>query len=182
MDLNVNYVKRCVALPGDTFSIENGIYKVKGVPDETLGHIENQRKMSAKALNEHSRERVFPSDTAHFRWTLKDFGSLYIPQKDDCLKIDTFNYLLYRNLITYETSLPVEVRDSEVWLGDSIIRQYTFRMNYYFMAGDYVSNSVDSRYWGLVPEDHIIGKAVLVWSSKDKTTGKYRWRRFLKLL
>jgi signal peptidase I len=69
-----------------------------------------------------------------------------------------------------------------VWLGDSIIREYTFKMNYYFMAGDYVFDSVDSRYWGLVPEDHIVGKAIFVWKSKDMATGKYRWKRFFKRL
>jgi signal peptidase I len=55
-------------------------------------------------------------------------------------------------------------------------------MNYYFMAGDYIFDSHDSRYWGLLPEDHIIGRAVMIWKSEDITTGKFRWKRFFRVL
>jgi signal peptidase I len=182
MDLNVHYIKRCVAIPGDTFYIENGIYRVKNAHGETLGYVEYQQQMSRKPEDEYRNNCVFPHDSAHYRWTLRDFGPLYVPKKGDRLQIDTINYLLYRNLITYETDKPVTVNGGNVYLGDSVIRGYTFLMNYYFMAGDYIFNSIDSRYWGLVPEDHVIGKAVIIWKSKDMGTGKYRWKRFFRIL
>ena len=183
MDLNLNFVKRCVALPGDTFSIENGMYKVKNYPDSP-GCVFRQRELLQKSQSDFPDViwRCFPHDTVHYRWNIKDFGPLYVPKKDDCLSIDTINYLLYRNLITYETDKPLTVRDDSVYLGDSVIREYTFRMNYYFMAGDYIFDSQDSRYWGLLPEDCMIGKAVIIWKSKDPETGKYRWRRFFRAL
>ncbi|MDR0542556.1 MAG: S26 family signal peptidase, partial [Dysgonamonadaceae bacterium] len=96
----------------------------------------------------------------------------------DTLIMDTVNYLLYKKPITYETDKPLELRNGRVLLGDSAINAYTFTMNYYFMAGDYIFDSVDSRYWGLLPEDHIVGKAVMIWKSKGKKG--FRWKRFLK--
>jgi signal peptidase I len=182
MDLNVNYVKRCVALPGDMFCIENGIYKVKNAPGETLGYAEYQKKFIGNEKGNNGRDWSFPYDTVNYHWTIRNFGPYYIPKKGDCLPVDTVNYRLYGKLITYETDKPLGTREGKVWLGDSIIREYTFRMNCYFMAGDYVFDSVDSRYWGLVPEDHIVGKAIFVWKSKDMKTGKYRWKRFFKRL
>jgi len=143
MDINVNYVKRCVAIPGDTFYIENNTFKVNNATDKVLGY--------------------------------------RIPAKGSNLTIDTINYVLYKNLITYETGKQISVLDGAVFLGDSIINRYSFEMNYYFMAGDNVLESADSRYWGLLPEDHIIGKAVIIWKSKDMNN-KIRWNRIFKLL
>jgi signal peptidase I len=182
MNLNVNFVKRCVAIPGDIFYIKNGIYKVKNAPEEIIGYSDAQKEMSQKPTDEYREEYVFPYDTAHYRWTIRDFGSFYVPKKDDRLTIDTMNYLLYKNLITYETDKSLTINDGKVYLGDSLIQEYTFQMNYYFMAGDYIFDSHDSRYWGLLPEDHIIGKAVMIWKSKDITTGKFRWKRFFRVL
>ncbi|MDR1371797.1 MAG: signal peptidase I [Dysgonamonadaceae bacterium] len=181
MDINLNYVKRCVAIPGDTFLIDNGIYKIENAQGEIIGCRENQERFRADITN--GKSLVFPYDTINYRWTRKDFGPLYIPKKGDKISIDTCNYSLYKKIIRYETNNPNFKRhDGAVWLGDSIIREYTFQMNYYFMAGDYVFDSVDSRYWGLVPEDHIIGKAVMIWKSEDMNTQKFKWKRFFKLL
>ncbi|GHT76119.1 hypothetical protein FACS189463_0590 [Bacteroidia bacterium] len=65
-----------------------------------------------------------------------------------------------------------------VYLAREVLQRYVFQKNYYFMAGDYVSDSRDSRYWGLLPEEHIVGKAAVIWQSKDMNTGKRRWERF----
>jgi signal peptidase I len=184
MNLNVNYVKRCVAIPGDTFYIENGIYKVKNAPSKILGNPSIQQKLS-KMRRENFDESVwncFPWDTIHYPWNIKDFGPLYIPKKGDIIAIDTVNYLLYNKLITYETDEPIYVKDGNVFAGDSIIVRYSFKMNYYFMAGDVVSDSKDSRYWGLLPEDHIIGKAIVVWKSRDMSSGKINWKRIFKIV
>ena len=181
MDLNVLYLKRCVALPGDTFSIENGIYCVKDCPD-SLGCLFRQRELAQKSQDDFSTViwQCFLNDTVHYQWNIKDYGPLYVPASGATLTLDTFNVILYKRLIEYETDKTLAVRDGLVCLGDEIINTYTFRMNYYFMAGDYLYDSQDSRYFGLLPEDCIIGKAILVWRSTEPNTGKIRWNRILK--
>jgi len=180
LDMNIFYAKRCIAIPGDTFYIENGFYKVKNVAD-TLGCYQNQQILSERPKEEFSDEifHCFPFDL-RYNWNIKNFGPLYVPAKGDTMQIDTLNVVLYRNLIAYETQKPITVKDNTILIGDSIIREYTFLKNYYFMAGDLVFDSEDSRYWGLLPEDHIAGKVAFVWNTKDAHTGKTHWDRFLK--
>ncbi|MDR1582348.1 MAG: S26 family signal peptidase, partial [Prevotellaceae bacterium] len=121
----------------------------------------------------------FPFDSA-YNWNVKSFGPLYVPKKGDTIGIDSKNILLYRNLIRYETHCELRIENDTVWLGGEMLQTYAFRQNYYFMAGDRVFDSQDSRYWGLLPEDLIVGKAAVIWQSKDKQTGKRRWERCLK--
>ena len=182
MDMNVFYAKRCVAIPGDTFWIDNGIYKVKN-SNEVLGNRDIQERLSAKNSDELAPivYNCFPHNE-HFGWTMKNFGPLYLPRKNETLSIDTMNVLLYKRLITYETDQKITVRNANVYLNDSLITSYTFRQNYYFMSGDHVFDSQDSRYWGLLPEDHIVGKVAFVLNTKDKQTGKTKWNRFLKTI
>ena len=181
MDLNVYYLKRCVALPGDTFTIENGMYRVKNCPD-SLGCVFRQWELSKKSKDDFSENiwRCFPFDSLRFNWNIKDFGPLYIPASGATLPLDSINYFLYKNLIEYETDKKLSVIDGSIYLDDEQISNYTFTMNYYFMAGDFIFDSRDSRYWGLLPEDCIIGKASFVWRSKDLNSGKTRWNRFFK--
>jgi signal peptidase I, bacterial type len=178
---NVIYLKRCVAIPGDTFYIENGIYKVKGL-NEGLGHTERQNKLSEREETSFIKEvrYTFPHDTTRFHWTIKDFGPLYVPAKGDNIPIDSMSILLYKNIIEYETDKVISVKNGDVYLGDLIIQSYTFPQNYYFMAGDYIFDSADSRYWGLLPDDLVVGKATVIWKSEDMHTKKYRWNRFFK--
>ena len=180
---NVFYVKRCVAIPGDTFHIENGIYKVKGI-SKGLGHIERQKEISEKDEESFIDDLryTFPKDTTHLRWTIKNFGPLYVPAKGSNIHIDTLSVLLYKNLIEYETEKIISVENDKVYLGDSIIHNYTFQQDYYFMSGDWIFDSIDSRYWGLLPDDLVVGKATVIWKSEDMLTKKYRWNRFLKTI
>jgi signal peptidase I len=180
LDMGVFYAKRCVAIPGDTFHIENGFYRVQQVAD-TLGYIVNEWILSKKPDYEFASEifHCFPYDH-RYNWNIKHFGPIYIPKKGTTMPLDTVNVALYHNLIAYETLKTVSVKNGTVAIGDSAINEYTFRKNYYFMAGDYVFDSKDSRYWGLLPEDHITGKVAFVWNTKDMQTGKKRWNRFLK--
>ena len=180
MDLNVNYIKRCVAIPGDTFYIREGIYKVKHCTD-TLGNYQAQYDFAQIREEDIPPEifHCFPFDSA-YNWNVKNFGPLYVPRKGDTLQIDSQNIFLYRNLIRYETDKEIEIRNDTVYLGNELLQSYMFQQNYYFMTGDLVRDSQDSRYWGLLPEDHIIGKAAFVWKSKDLGTGKMRWGRIFK--
>ena len=178
--MNVFYAKRCVAIPGDTFWIENGIYQVKN-SNEILGNRDKQEQLAAGGSMEWAPivYNCFPHHE-RFGWTMKNFGPLYLPRKNETLSIDTMNVFLYRRLIVYETDREIRVHNGNVYLNDSLITHYTFQQNYYFMAGDHVFDSQDSSYWGLLPEDHIIGKVAFVWNTHDKQTGKTRWNRFLK--
>ena len=181
MNLNVYYLKRCVALPGDTFSIENGIYKVRNYAD-TLGCFFRQQELSQKSRSDFSNViwNCFPFDTTHYNWNIKDFGPLYVPASGETYPVDTLNFLLYKKPIEYETDKKLHIQDGSVYLDDEMINDYTFKLNYYFMSGDFIYDSQDSRYWGLLPEDCIIGKAVIIVRSKDLNSGKIRWNRILK--
>lgn len=180
MDFNAHYVKRCVGIPGDTLYIENGIYKIMGSTD-TLGIYSNQEVLST--TNDSTLNKFvfncFPFDNIH-HWTMKNFGPLYIPKAKDKIQIDYKNIELYRKMIVYETGKRIETKNNMITLGGEPLKEYVFKMNYYFMAGDYVMDSKDSRYWGLLPEDHIIGKVSFIWKSKDENNGKYRWERMMK--
>ena len=183
MDLNVFYLKRCVALPGDTFLIENGIYRVKNCPD-SLGCLFRQRHLSRMSNDDFSKGvwNSFPYDTTRYQWNIKHFGPLYVPASGASITLDTLNFRLYKNLIEYETDKLLSMKDCLVYLGHEEVSDYTFKLNYYFMAGDYIFDSQDSRYWGLLPEDCIIGKAAIVLKSTDPNTGKIRWKRFFKII
>jgi signal peptidase I len=182
LDFNVFYAKRCIAIPGDTFLIDNGIYRVKNLPD-TLGHYDNQIKLSKTPTEKFSPNvyNCFPSNN-NYKWNIKDFGPFYIPGENDTVAIDTMNVCLYQKLIEYETQQAVYIKDGQVFIADNAVSEYVFQQNYYFVAGDLVSDSRDSRYWGLLPEDHIVGKAFIIWKSKNRETGKWQWKRFFKKL
>lgn len=182
-DSKLHYIKRCVAISGDTIGIENGVYRVKGT-SEPLGNVSVQQRFSAidSAVFAPEVFGSFPSNSPYHQWTIKTFGPLYVPRNDDCIPIDTMSIYLYKNLIEYETGQKITICSPDILLNDSIIDKYTFRQNYYFMAGDYVFDSQDSRYWGLLPEDHIVGKAILIWKSVDPDTKKVRWKREFKIL
>ena len=87
---------------------------------------------------------------------------------------------MYGNLITWEQKKGLAVTEYGVSLGDSLITEYRFKENYYFMGGDNMENSKDSRYWGLLPEPYIVGVATRIWRSVDKYTDEVRWDRVMK--
>ncbi len=180
MDVKRYYIKRCIALPGDTLEIRNGYFRVNGT-DEPLGNPEAQDAISR--LKGVPEERVafnaFPY-SALFGWTIKEFGPYHVPQSGMTVRMDSLTATLYHKLIRWEQKKPVTWPDGKVMLGDSLIHEYTFKENYYFTAGDNGLNSRDSRYWGPVPEPYIVGVATRIWKSVDKYTGEWRSDRFLK--
>lgn len=231
VDKKDHYVKRCVALPGDTLEIKDGMVWINGRKEEvepgiqlsykvvTNGQRINSKTVEQLGLNPSeiyfdsslpgypamiltaemlekvkelpnvvnvsdnlerdaasvSRE-IFPF-TEDSGWTRDFFGPLWIPAKGATVKITVDNLPLYERIITaYEHSdLQQALKDGE----------YTFKQDYYFMMGDNRHNSLDSRYWGFVPEDHIVGRPALIWLSTDKGKSfpnNIRWRRFLKFV
>ena len=162
------YVKRCIGLPGDTLSVVNGIYRVKGF-DGVLGDIQNQYLL-AQTPNNVLKERqvwsVFPNDSI-VDWNIKDMGPLLIPSKETEIEMNYLNFLLYRKLIEWETKGKLEFDRAEncCYHNDNPLEKYHFQHDYYFMAGDYAVDSDDSRYWGVVPDDFIVGIVKRYYSS-----------------
>ena len=115
------------------------------------------------------------------KWTIKEFGPLPVPAKGQVVKMNSLSYTLYRQLINWEQKQLSRMNEAgEVLLGDSVVREYCFQENYYFMAGDNAYNSQDSRYWGMLPESFIVGRAVRVWKSVNPDTDEIRWNRILR--
>ena len=174
------YIKRCVGLPSDTLSIQNGFFHVKGI-ETSLGNMESQNKIATTEQFEDGIFHSFPFYSI-ISWNIKDFGPLYIPGKGDSITLNQTNCRLYRKLIEWEQQGSLQYKDSTIFLNGTPINGYRFQKNYYFMAGDNGMNSQDSRYWGLLPEEYIVGKAWIIWKSVDPYTDKFRWNRFLKVI
>lgn len=248
VDRRENYVKRCVAVAGDTLQIINNQIYINGkqqtdVPGvqynyyvQTNGsHISNeqfdrmeisvadritidgttnsgQQQLLALELDlnlptyylpltaanrsllessssiatvkiEPSWREVFPLG-ADYGWTHADFGPIYLPRRGETVAINAQNYAVYERAIRNYERTSIALKDSMVYINGEPAESYTFRMDYYWMMGDNRHNSADSRDWGFVPEDHIVGRPVAVWLSlnKDKGwfNGRIRWNRFFK--
>jgi signal peptidase I len=123
---------------------------------------------------------IFPSDS-RYPWNVDFFGPLKIPSKGETVSLTSQNLPLYRRIIDIYENNDVELRDSTVYINGKSAGSYTFKMDYYWMMGDNRHNSADSRYWGFVPEDHVVGKAVFIWLSLDKDKSFLSKIRFKRL-
>lgn len=127
---------------------------------------------------------VFPQDTI-FKWNQDNYGPLWIPKKGATVKLDMKSIPLYRRIIEVYEGNKFEIRGEEIFINGNRADSYTFNMDYYFMMGDNRHNSADSRYWGFVPEDHVVGKASFIWLSLNKDKGfpaNIRWSRIFRMV
>jgi len=130
-------------------------------------------------------EPLFPEDTENFKFNLDNYGPILIPNKGMTVSLDSNNIALYKRLINIYENNDILIKKGKVYINGVEVDQYTFKMNYYFMMGDNRHNSADSRYWGFVPEDHIVGKAIFIWMSWNKNgklLNKIRWDRLFSVI
>lgn len=148
MQLEKYYVKRCIGLPKDTIFIKDEKYIIK----------ENQNQQQNSKTNiQIETDSIY----SFFKNSIKEFGSLIIPYKGYEIYINQNNYILYKTLIKWETrkNLHFNKKSNQYYIDKQIIKKYKFKYNYFFVTGDNIKKSEDSRHWGLVPEPFIVGKA-----------------------
>ena len=223
MDKRENYIKRCVAIPGDTLQLVNTQLFVNGQPQakcEERQHnyivktsaplsdyafrnlniteygnsgsfywaattekgAEQLRKYSSVESVEICNQtqpllEIFPHHT-NYPWTVDNFGPLWVPYKGGTIKLTIDNLPLYERIIDQYEGHDLRVEDDKIFIDGVESDSYTFAMDYYFMMGDNRHNSLDARFWGFVPEDHIVGKALFIVFSKGEEG--IRWNRMFK--
>lgn len=242
-DKKDHYVKRCVAIHGDTLSVVNGRVYVNSQAQEVWPGVQTtynvvtdgsrinlktleklglnlselsfdeslpgypqmpltaamleQIKACANVRSVEEQVDVYPPDypdsylmlfpyKEDFRWTRDNYGPLWIPEAGATVRLDSHNIALYERIIrVYEKNELKITSDGHFIINGKVTDEYTFKQDYYFMMGDNRHNSLDSRYWGFVPEDHIVGRPALIWLSTDSAKSfpsNVRWRRFLKFV
>lgn len=127
---------------------------------------------------------IFPLNKK-FPWNVDNFGPLIIPKAGDSVSISVVNLPLYQRIIRDYEKNDLEIKHDSIFINHQYVHTYIFKMNYYFMMGDNRHNSSDSRFWGFVPEDHIVGKAVVILTSINKKGNifhKIRWERCFSLI
>jgi len=228
IDKRQHYLKRLIALPGDTLSCKKGhfivnghtlskspdsqssykVYDPKGIVNDSLLksldifeggavpgssllvlHLTESQADSLKTINkagyvkpnkDFSNQAVEMSflQKGRIQWTLEDFGPIIIPAEKMNIRLDTGNIGLYEDIIVHHENNTLEIKNDSIFINDTFVDSYTFKMNYYFVAGDNFHNSSDSRIWGFLPENHIIGKTSFVLASFMGNTAWWKRIRF----
>jgi signal peptidase I len=248
VDLKTNYIKRCVAIAGDTLKIINRqifvnskasenppdmqlsylvtanaeinervlhrykvydaqivsragnavvhqmhitdavaqeLKKLNFIQDVRIGTINDEGTSIGPRTEKMVESNIFP-DADAFPWNGDFYGPLVIPKEGMTITLDEKTLEMYGStIVDYDHNENAKVENGKLYIDGREVSQYTFKQNYYFMMGDNRHNSLDSRYWGFVPEDHIVGKAFFIWLSIDKNASflnKIRWNRFFKLI
>ena len=207
LDKKENYIKRCVAIPGDTLRIVEGVVHNNNNPEPMIpnkqyfydiynrktGRVQTNVLLRDKELQSYADttiyklsksqgfagERLVPHTVAT-GWTLDDFGPLWIPKAGAKVELNDYNVALYGRIIEVYEGHALERRGDSYLVDGVESAEYCFEQDYYFMMGDNRHGSLDSRFWGFVPEDHIVGKASYVWFSVDPHHGGIRWDRMFK--
>ena len=122
---------------------------------------------------------LYPQN-GNYHWTRDNYGPIWIPKKGASVKLTLDNLPIYERCIRAYEENDLQVRDGKIFINGKEANEYTFKLDYYWMMGDNRHNSADSRYWGFVPEDHIVGKPIFIWWSSDPDRNGFsgiRWNR-----
>lgn len=147
---------------------------------KNVTHVQPRNEEKSENGNNGKNLPIFPNNPK-FNWTADNFGPLWIPKKGESIELNLDNLPLYERAIGYYEGNDLKVENGKIVINGQEATSYTFQQDYYFMMGDNRHNSADSRFWGFVPNDHIVGKAVFIWFSKDPFEG-IRWSRIFSLV
>jgi signal peptidase I len=169
----------------------NGVYyKIDVRPDlvEQIKKEDGVIDMIIEEPNPNYTQAMFPFNNESKKWSADNYGPIWVPKEDATIKLDSSTVMIYGQVIAkYEGWSPEELRidNGKLYLNGQLQTEYTFKQDYYFMMGDNRHNSFDSRFWGFVPDDHVVGKAFMIWMSVDKDGGfsdKIRWNRLFNII
>lgn len=231
VDKKDHYIKRCVAIAGDTLQVIEGVIYINGVKQKepenkqtlymlnkplqvnkkrleemgiddmdaaidargiavgyhlTFKQAEQINQMSPNTLSPAVKQvdqTLFPFDRNNFgKWSVDNYGPIYIPKQGVTVPINMENLALYSRIINVYENNDLEVKDNKIIINGAETDSYTFRQNYYWAMGDNRHNSEDSRAWGFVPEDHVVGKPLFIWFStkNGKMSNGINWDRIFK--
>ena len=124
---------------------------------------------------------IYPLN-GNYHWTRDNYGPVWIPKKGESIQLTLDNLPIYERCIRAYEKNKLDVRDGKIYINDQPADRYTFQMDYYWMMGDNRHNSADSRFWGFVPEDHIVGKPIFIWWSSDPDGRGVRWSRLFRFV
>ena len=136
-------------------------------------------------INTNSDDTDIYPQNGNFHWTRDNYGPIWIPKKGEKVKLNLENLPIYERCIRAYEGNDLQVRDGKIYINGQEARSYTFKLDYYWMMGDNRHNSADSRYWGFVPEDHIVGKPIFIWWSSDPDhsgLNGVRWSRLFRFV
>ena len=168
------------SMEGGDFIGSGNTYIINLTPEE-VAKLKKMQGISevTKLIDSTNDSRIFPREPSIAKWTTDRFGPLWIPKKGATIDLNARNMAFYRRAIQVYENNQLEERDGKIFINGKEATTYTFKMNYYWMMGDNRHRSQDSRFWGFVPEDHIVGEAGMIWMSWE---GGVRWNRIFKII
>ncbi len=182
---HVSYVKRCIGLPGDTLEIRSGLVSVNNIFIPFPPHGIQPNRSNGNSWRQYPE--MFPKGSTY---SPANYGPIFVPRQGDILNLEPTTIARWRMLIEREGHT-VRMEDDMILIDGTVTSTYRVRQNYYFVLGDNRDNSMDSRYWGFVPDDHVIGEALFVYWSWDaeisvsnisEKLSTIRWKRIGALI